>query len=46
MKYLVGYYTADKELDQEDIFNYLTQPKNMSILREIDGEVKKEVKIL
>ena len=42
------YATTNQELGKtpEDIFNYLTQPKNMSILREIDGEVKKEVKIL
>ena len=42
------YAATNQELGKtpEDIFNYLTQSKNMSILREIDGEVKKEVKIL
>ena len=30
----------------EDIFNYLTQSKNMSILKDIEGEVKREVKII
>ena len=42
------YATTNQELGKtpEDIFNYLTQPKNMSILKEIDGEVKREVKIL
>ena len=42
------YATTSQELGKtpEDIFNYLTQPKNMSILKEIDGEVKREVKIL
>ena len=42
------YATTNQELGKtpEDIFNYLTQPKNMSILKEIDGEVKRGVKIL
>ena len=41
-------FATNQELGKtpEDIFNYLTQPKNMSILKEIDGEVKREVKIL
>jgi len=42
------YAVTQQELGKtpEDIFNYLTHPKNMSILQEIKEEVKKEIKLI